>query len=405
MKNICLLIVVIIICFCSCSRTNNGYSIKIEEKAGLNRDLEYVEVTLPYMKLPQKGEAFYAYSKEEKHKIPVQIHYNNIKDTLSKRKASLVFPISIKANQTKEYSIKKEKNTHHIEETDLHIAGENMNLTVENRHFLASLKQFSGYQDLKLAAGHLGSLTLKQFNNVELSRKNPNLKMHWAPNFGKEDKTYRTMAHLTTPDTVSISTKGPYYFNLFKSGKVAGYEKITLKSEYKFYAGLPYFKSSSEMFFTQIDTLNLLRNDEMTMDSLFTHVVFPKSKGKVVSLPLYKESTLSYLDKYPIPDNAPWLFFYNEDKLYGFGSIRLYYNNYHYPTFNPHTKITASMNSGRYWNRRLISDKNTVVPKGSKYVEENAYLVFKVDKKVLSKHITYYYERLKNPVKVSVLTN
>ena len=421
---------------CTLGRLNPLLRIKVEETQGLERSLEYITIKIPRLKPSQKDYQLYAYTSNSNKKIPIQIvdskHNKGIKGN---QEMQGIMPISLKGHETKEYFIKAVPYKNVMTETDLIVKGSKLDVIVENTYYAASLKEYTGFKQQKLGSGQLGSLTLKEFNDVILARKNPNLKIHWAPNFSKENLHYKTMAHLNSPDSVFVSTKGPFYFSLFRSGKIEGYEKILLKGKYKFYAGLPYFTFESEILFTENDSLNLLRNDEMTMDSLFTHLAFSNA-GKTTHLPLYDDNSMTYLDKNPIPDNAAWLFFYNKNqrplpkgtnyasentfsfqdksqgikptggnKSYAFGSIRIEYNNKNIhgndsPTYNKHTKITASANNGRYWNRRLIDNKNTFVPKGSKYTEKNAYILFKIDEKDPEKTIKYYYERLKNPVLV-----
>ncbi|MEE9362244.1 MAG: hypothetical protein V3U92_06575 [Cellulophaga sp.] len=378
--------------------------IKVEETEGLERPLEYIAINLPRLKHSQKDYQLYAYSANSHVKIPIQIVGSKL-NNMGNQEIHGVLPISIGGHETKEYFIKAESSKVLETDTDFIVKGNHLDLIVENKHYIASLKEYIGYKHQKLGAGHLGSLTLKEFDDVVLARKNPNLKIHWAPNFSKENLNYKTMAHLNSPDSVFVSTKGPFYFSLFRSGRIEGYEKILLKGKYKFYAGLPFFIFESEILFTESDSLNLLRNDEMTMDSLFTHLAFPQAGGTTIHLPLYDESTITYLDENPIPDDSPWLFFYNKYKSFAFGSIRLHYDNKNIhgddsPTHNKHTKITASANDGRYWNRRLIHSKNTFIPKGSKYTEKNAYIIFKIDEKNPEKTIKYFHERLKNPVMV-----
>ncbi|WP_148639196.1 hypothetical protein [Aquimarina longa] len=376
--------------------------IKVEETKGLERPLEYIAINLPRLKLSQKNDQLYAYSSTDKVKIPVQIVASNLNKS---NQIHGILPIAIGGHETKEYFIKAETDKDIKTATDFIIRGSHLDLIVENKHYRASLKEYMGDKQQKFGSGHLGNLTLKEFGDVVLARKNPNLKIHWAPNFSKKNLDYKTMAHLNSPDSVFISTKGPFYFSVFRSGRIEGYENILLKGKYRFYAGLPYFIFESEILFTKNDSINLLRNDEMTMDSLFTHLAFPRARRTTIHLPLYEESTMTYLDENPIPDDSPWLFFYNKYKSFAFGSIRLHYDNKNIygddsPTDNKHTKITASANNGRYWNRRLIHSTNTFVPKGSKYTEKNAYILFKIDEEDPAKTIKYFHERLKNPVMV-----
>jgi len=151
--------------------------------------------------------------------------------------------------------------------------------------------------------------------------------------------------------------------------------------------------------------LSLLRNDEMTMDSLFTNVAYQKKSGEVMDLTFGKRYKVLEVD--PIEADAPWLCFYNREKGYAFGSIRLKYDNsdkndHMSPTYQAHTKISDGAGWGKYWNRRLVHEYPTFAPAGSRYVEENAYLVFKIQKGDPFKDIKYRAKCLNNPLKVKI---
>jgi hypothetical protein len=162
------------------------------------------------------------------------------------------------------------------------------------------------------------------------------------------------------------------------------------------------------MSFNNDVELMLLRNDEMTMDSLFTHLIYPDSKGNAAEMPLYNMVKFDSLTKSPLADDINWVGFINKKIGYGLVSLRLSYNNTNQegkksPLFEPHTKISASSGNGRYWNRRLIHEHNTLVPKGSVYYEENAYLVLD-DLDDIAGQINHYINRLKSPIVVSHLS-
>lgn len=60
---------------------------------------------------------------------------------------------------------------------------------------------------------------------------------------------------------------------------------------------------------------------------------------------------------------------------------------------------------GKYWNRRLINEHDTFVPLGSRYTEENVYLVFKIEKNDSFKWIKHWSEILMHPLEVKVISN
>ena len=225
--------------------------------------------------------------------------------------------------------------------------------------------------------------------------------MHWAPNFQREGADYKTFGHMEDQE-VTVE-RGPYQLKILRWGYVPGYEAIRLKVEYQFYAGLPYFLFSSEMIFEDSTELILLRNDEMTMDSLFTHVVYPDPNGIVLDVPMYDGYSVDSLARDPIPHDVDWLYFRNELHGYAYGSIRLEYDNRNLDgqpsaLYGEHTKISRASGGGRYWNRRLVHDHLTLVPQGSRYFERNAYLVFKPDRNEPGREIQRYFDRLTNPL-------
>jgi hypothetical protein len=230
--------------------------------------------------------------------------------------------------------------------------------------------------------------------------------MHWAPNFqNREYAGYKTIAGWDNPEMYLLGT-GPYLIHTMRSDHAPRHPEILLSANYYFYAGLPYFKFQSSMEITENIWLFLLRNDEMTMDSLFTHVAFQRPNGKIEDLSFSER--YSKLEENPIENTAPWLCFYHAEKGYAFGSIRLMYDiknekGFDSPTYFPHTKISDGASGGKYWNRRLIHESPIFVPKGSRYSEENAYIVFKVADKNKFEDIQKWSQIIKNPLHVSVI--
>ena len=77
--------------------------------------------------------------------------------------------------------------------------------------------------------------------------------------------------------------------------------------EYRFPADVPYFLVSTSMT-VEKPMGRLVHNNEMTMDLLFTHLIWPGGK------PVDFEARKPILDKTPIPADAPWTAFLNPAK-------------------------------------------------------------------------------------------
>ncbi|NER84404.1 MAG: hypothetical protein F6K42_33715 [Leptolyngbya sp. SIO1D8] len=389
----------LLLIFVACSPGNqNNTTIKVKEMAGINRDLEYVTVTVTADQVSPLS------IREEKGDLltPGQL-LNSEKGPDGKFLLEYIFPVTIKANETKVFDLVFDSSP--VRGEGLTVSGSGLELKLENSWFIADLTAVKATPENGLQAGQLSGLVLKQFNDQLLERGH--IDMHWTPSFQKEDMGYKTMAHLK-PDSIFVNREGPYLSMIFRKGHVKDYEEILVSGAYRFFAGLPYFTFSSEMIMEDSVELVLLRNNEMTMDSLFTHLMFPGPDGEVVELPLYGTGTVKDLDKNRIPDDVDWICFYNADLRYAFGSIRLAYDNTNLsgapsPTFEKHTKLSAASRGGRYWDRRLIHLQKTLVPEGSRYADKNAYLIFEIDPQDPSAKIREYFQRLSNPLEVEYL--
>ncbi len=379
----------------SCTHSKNEGKIVFKETAGVDRSLEYVEIRINHQ---NRSRLFLQDVLSGDLLVGEKLNDR----TSEKDTSSYIFPISIRANQTKTFAI---VDTGEMSpDKTLKLEGEGVAVQIENEYFVADFNVTPLKRERGLHPGQLGGIFIKK-NGVLLQRSH--IDMHWSPNFQKEDVDYKTMGHLDA-DNAKIVQRNSYMVQLEKSGAVSGYEEIDLFGAYTFFSELPYFLFTSTMTFNQNVALFLLRNDEMTMDSLFTHLVYPKSDDIFGALPLYDTKKLDSLTQSPLKDDIDWLGFINESKGYGLFSIRLDYDNRNLkgeksPLYEPHTKISSGRNNGRYWNRRLINEKTTMVPKGSRYYERLAYLVLD-DLTGFDEKIKEYATSLKNPVSVSYLS-
>ena len=383
--------------FIGCTKTKPLALITVTEKDGYERKYQYVTANVPIPTHWENTQALLAMDQVSQDEVPVQILDSFEHEEKSYLK--VVFPLSVEANSTKilELNFAEEENR---EIRQPYIELSNKGHAVENKIYKIN---FSTDNDSR--GGQIDGILLKNFKNRLLKRTH--IAMHWAPNFAKTDiDGYYNLEDLSSTSN-SIVEKGTYLISKTRSGKVDEVPEIFVESNYFFYADLPFFISQSVINMQDTVSLSLLRNDEMTMDSLFTHVSFQKRDGTISSLRLYHDE-LDSLEKNPIPDDSGFVAFYNNKLGYGLASIRLTYENTDInglpsPTHKPHTKISKSRGNGRYWNRVLL-DSNTIVPKGSKYFEKNAYLIFKVGEEVPEKEILYYSDRLRHPLEIVVLS-
>jgi len=386
------------------ARDETILQVNVKENYGLDRELEYVEFScqLEPEVYENNGLSFYAQELNSDQKIDCQISYKKENTTDNKLLARIIFPVSFKANEEKQYLIKTTIEGDLVP-SDLKLSGQGTDLVIENTFYKADLSKNDAVEPQSHMSGQIRQILIKM--GIDQLLTNAEDRVHWAPNFKRPElEYYTTIAHWQQPKVNEISN-GPYQISTLREDLAPDHPEILLTARYRFYAGLPYFRFYSRMEMIDNVWLELLRNDEMTMDSMFTHLAFKRPNGEIVDVELSKRYEL--LNKRPIENDCPWLCFYNFDKGFAFGSIRIKYENTNMigsdsPTYQAHTQIGEWLQSIKYWNRRLIHDHLTLVPKGSCYREDNAYIVFRINDKDKLQDIRYWAERIRQPLQVNI---
>jgi hypothetical protein len=241
---------------------------------------------------------------------------------------------------------------------------------VENRYFIADLSKRM-VQDKAEDSGMLRALTLKR-SGVTLARTEN--RMHWAPNFQRTGaQGYASMGTWQPVQKVARKLSGNT-FVLEREGYHQDYPEIHLKAEYRFLGGVPYFLFHSVLTVERPMEMYWLRNQEMTMDDLFTHVAWPGRDGRPRMATFAERGKI--LEQEPIPVSAPWVCFVNLDKGYGYGAVMLEHRAT--KTANPMVTIEDGARNGKYWNRQLVNRTATRLEPGDQFEERTAYVVFQV---------------------------
>lgn len=380
--------------------------IQIIEMTGLKRSLDYIELFLQENQdlVPEFNTDLYVEDINTSEKIPCQLISREVFPESAWGTFRIIFPVSIDSYEMKHfYLIKSNVSSLNLPSTDLKLTGNGLELIIDNSYYQANLTKSDKSEAKNHFSGQLRELLFKDYNQLLFRTEN---RIHWGPNFRRKGlKYYETIAGWEYPKNYKIQN-GPYLIRTVRQDKAPDHPQIYLSAVYSFFAGLPFFTFFSEMQFTENTWMELLRNDEMTMDSMFTHVAYQGLDGQVTSLPFH--SRYEHLEKNPIENDTPWLCFYHDKKKYAYGSIRIEYNNINTqgnesPKFHPHTMISDGAAGGKYWNRRLISERMTLVPRGSRYREMNAYIVFTIHDMDPFSEIKYWAERLLNPLKIRII--
>lgn len=389
-RNIIILFMIIIVQL-SLAQGNLLLKINVKETHDLDRELEYVEFTCQLEEdiLVNYETSIYAYEVGNGQEVECQVIIEGRDSINNKLLARILFPVSFKSQEEKQFLIKT-KILENPSISDLKLSGKDTELVIENNFYIADLRKSDSIEGHSYMSGQIRELQIKMGFNQHLM--NVEDRLHWAPNFKRPElKYYTTIAHWEQPKINKIYA-GQYQITTLREDLAPGHPEILLTARYRFSAGLPYFRFYSRMEMKNNIWLELLRNDEMAMDSMFTHVAFQRPNGEIVDIEFSQQYEL--LTKQPIENKSPWLCFYNLDKGYAFGSIRINYDNTDIsggtsPTYKPHTQIGEWLKGVKYWNRRLVHDHLTFIPKGSCYREDNAYLVFEINENDKLRDIRY----------------
>ena len=299
--------------------------------------------------------------------------------------------VTIGANQTREYDLSELRPA---DKLAVHYTGP-AGFTLENAVLRAdhAARAFDGRTE---DSGTLKGLTYKPFDVTLLRTQN---RMHWAPSFQREgERGYTSMA---TWDPVQRTSRklGAGWFVHTREGKHSLYPEIELWAEYRYFAHVPYFFFHAVTSIVEPIRMFWLRGQEMTMDSFFTHVLFPGEGGKPEIYDF--EARKPVLEKNPLPVDVPWVAFVNLDKGYGFGAVTLGYSAT--TTANAHTSINDGANEGKYWDRHLVGQKATPLEPGDRYEERTAYVLFRAAREAPVAEFLDWEKRLRSPLRAKVL--
>lgn len=259
--------------------------------------------------------------------------------------------------------------------------------------FLADLtaRTVSGKQE---DSGVLRALTFKQAGVTLLRSEN---RMHWAPSFQRAGaRGYTSWAMWDPVQTVERAAM-PGWVRYAKSGYHALYPEIHLDTEYRFFSHVPYFLFRSRVTIERAMEMFWLRNQEMTMDSFFTHCAWPEADGTPRIATFEERKPL--LEESPIPADTPWIAFLHPAKGYGFGAVILGYEAA--KTANAMTSINDGANDGKYWDRRIINQINVPMNGGEVFTEETAYVLFRANAQEPLAEFLAWEKKLRNPVRAS----
>ncbi|MFH1739774.1 MAG: hypothetical protein ABIH23_12250 [bacterium] len=407
----------------------NYQSAVVSEPSGQSRVGEPVEVTLLFYPYTIKDAAReirvvrYDCKQRTHHEVPSQvIDYTKVDTTEApaynehgKQKAAtyiptdsatVVFPADAEAHKSSVYLIfyGNENAQAPNYASDLKISGTKPGVVVENNFYRMKLHDLTGMLD---------ELTLKskpQYTFVH--KKETNGAIQWNPGCYAPPKAW---VHLSDwepgkYDYEYEEVRGPVMFMTRRWGQMPQMPELECSMVYKFYANLPYYFMSSSVHVRYDIFVEALRNSEI----VFAREAFSEAAWWD---PVRQVAETRHIISYPdltewlVPDNTPWLAFFDRDKGCGFAGIQTEYANAGLQgrerTLNPYMYITTG--PWIYWTRALAypyGSRNPQqlikVPAGSVFLEEWAYLPFELsaDKNQMFKPVDETSKMLPQPLHV-----
>jgi len=193
--------------------------------------------------------------------------------------------------------------------------------------------------------------------------------------------------------TVKIA-RGPFAYRSFRTGVIPRSNETKATVTYTFYAGLPFFYTSSSMEFTLDTNVFSVRNSEYVFSrGMMTHGFWADENGNPKDTPLLDPANPARVfgKVAVLPSNIPYLGMFNEVDGVGICLVNLAYY------VGPHNMADDAAN---LWSQFYISDPGlhmpnnpvfaftylvrpeiyhqTVVPKGAIFAERNAIVIFRV---------------------------
>ncbi len=354
----------------------NYYKIvDLEEKAGIQRKAEPVEILL-------------SFQADQAVSLAREIRVAEIKDGVlsevisqvfsevrrgSERICKLLFLADNNGKEKRSYIVFYSNPDAELPdyESDLKVRGEGYGLDIENQYFIASLSRQNG---------QLERISLKRDHGLELYSSGQGhgepAALDWAHDYVTEGGVQKMRIALwdEVPDYEVV--RGPICTIIRRWGfpyspvhPVFSQARINMDIEYRFYAGLPYFHKFGSMTAIKDVKVDALRDDEWVMTGQpFTDMMWMDSDEKIKFGRVAEDSW----------NNLWGIGFFNKDtkdsffgiflEHYGEGLPELGHNGYPQFLYTGH---------GHIWSRYPLRAKTKIdtLPEGAVLHQKNAYVL------------------------------
>ncbi len=345
--------------------------IGLEEKAGIKRNAEPVEVLLAF-----RSEQVTSLAREIR---VAEIINGQIKEVTSQvygvvrrgaeRLCKVMFLADNQGGEKRNYLVFFGNPDAELPEytSDLEVSGEGYHLKIENQYFIASLSK---------QTGQLERMLIKREHGVELYAGGPGHGetpcIDWAHDYVSEDNFMKVRIQYwgECPDYEII--RGPICTIVRRWGfphsalhPVYNPSRLNIDIEYRFYAGLPFFHKFGKMKAVKQFVATALRDDEW----VFTGQPFTGSLWMGADEKL-KFGEIDEANKHSVKAFG----YYNKDSKDSFIGLYLEHSAEQIPKFLDagHSMLYYNWH-GTTWSRYPL-ERNQIVPEGAILHQKNAYV-------------------------------
>jgi len=287
--------------------------------------------------------------------------------------------------------------------SDLLVKGEAPGLQIENNLIEVGLHPLSG---------HFDQLAMKTKPDHPLyHRLETNGAIHWNPEIYAPPIPWTHTSDWNPPQNVQFNT-GPVISFSDVWGPLRDIPEVDASVRYEFFAGKPYFISTTNMRINETVHVIALRNAEIVIKrELISHAAwYDAISDKIIE---FDVTNMPELTDVKMLDDVPWISFYNKETGIGFAGIQLNYSNDGLENrtrlLNPFFYITGG--PWIYWARALslpflASNMQQVVPvlQGNFFTEKWAYLMYEIDKGTQPyAPVLEWQKKLTNPLRIQLV--
>ncbi|MCA9440765.1 MAG: hypothetical protein KC964_08170 [Candidatus Omnitrophica bacterium] len=380
-------------------------SVVLTETAGIDRESEPVHVTLilypDQVSDPDKEFRVVRYDTESRSQQEIRrqvLDYSVVdreeppmynekgelkpKTFLPSSSVTLAFPADVPAKGSSIYLVFYGNPNAPLPDraSDLVVNGTRPGVIVENEYYRLKLHDLSGMLD-EVALKSKPDLTF-------VHKKETNGAIQWNPGCYAPPRAW---AHLSDwepgkYDYEYEETVGPVEYQTHRWGQMPLMPELNCSMDYEFNSGVPYFKMRSSVHVKYDTPVQALRNGEVVFarESFSEAAWYDPITHQIETREITAEPDLT---EWMVPNNTPWLAFFDREKGVGYAGIQLNSMNVglegRMRDYNPYLYITTG--PWVYWTRALLypygsrnPQQMIEVPAETIFLEEWAYLPFEL---------------------------